>query len=174
MRKIQAPNHDAAVLLVSGSPDDHSGIDLDAADETHHGTDGVDELGAGVKITGNHRGSLVDTAEAVTCGVCTYARCKCHDKKHGELEATASDEFTDSLVEILDSHFHVFVSVFEAWTAPTAPRTGAATLRVDKLGLGILPFRTWNLVESQRDMDSVNGGIILRTHRDRNHRNSIC
>ena len=23
MRKIQAPNHDAAVLLVSGSPDDH-------------------------------------------------------------------------------------------------------------------------------------------------------
>ena len=41
IRKIQAPNHEAAVLLVSGSPDENFTIDLDTADETHHSTDGV-------------------------------------------------------------------------------------------------------------------------------------
>jgi len=52
-------------------------------------TDGVNELGAGVKVAGYHRGSLVDTAQAVTGGVGTDAGCECHDEKHGELEATA-------------------------------------------------------------------------------------
>lgn len=58
---------------------------------------------------------------------------------------------------------------------PTAPQPGAAhTSGLENWGWIFLSFRTRDLVESQRDMDSVMKKIILRTHRDRNHRNSIC
>ena len=42
---------------------------------------------------------------------------------------------------------------------PTAPRTGAAHTSGLENWVGFfLSFRTWDLVESQRDMDSVDGG----------------
>ena len=41
------------------------GIDLDAADETHHGTDGIHQFGAGVEIRSNHRGRFIDTAQTI-------------------------------------------------------------------------------------------------------------
>ena len=45
-------------------------IHLDASDETHHGTDGVDELRAWIKVGGHHTCCLVYTCKSVALREC--------------------------------------------------------------------------------------------------------
>lgn len=74
IRKIQAPNQEAAVFEVSGSPEELR-IDLHATDETNYGSHCVNQLGTGVEIRCYHVGSLGDTCDTVTLCVSTYC-CK--------------------------------------------------------------------------------------------------
>ena len=57
----------AAVLEVSGSPDENFAIDFHAPDKTDHRADGVDEFRAGVKIRTHHEVASLMPAMPFPC-----------------------------------------------------------------------------------------------------------
>lgn len=67
IKKIQAPNHEAAVLLVSGSPLENLLYTLTPPiDPTT--ANGINEYSSGGKIRGYHLCSFVNSVYAVTLG----------------------------------------------------------------------------------------------------------
>jgi len=92
---------------------------------------------SGVKVAGYHRGSLVDTAKAVSGGGGTESAEKSGDESHHE----ASFENEILVSEILKSLFHVLVSVCEARAAPDRSATGNGPyFGLRKLGWIFCPF----------------------------------
>ena len=82
IRKMHAPNHEAAVLLVSGSPDETCRT-LYAPDKPDDCTDGVYQFSSGVEIRTHHRGGFVDARDAVSLresgGGCGDDKCRGED-----------------------------------------------------------------------------------------------
>lgn len=86
------------------------GIDLHAPDQTDDGSDGVNQLGAGVKIRGDHVGGFCNTADTVTLGESPDCR-KQHESCRKESFFHVSKILIGETKNHFDSEYIVFNSL---------------------------------------------------------------
>ncbi len=83
IRKIHAPNHEAAVLRGVGVAGRKFAVHFHAPDKPDDRADGVYQFRAGVEIRTHHRGGFVDARDAVSLresgGGCGDDKCRRED-----------------------------------------------------------------------------------------------